>query len=159
MGFEREHDFEIGGVAAPGDAANFGPAADVGQEQFAFLRPVRTGPADEQFGRKRIEKDRRRRPRRKDTLDARRHPHGAAGAIGHARGLYAPGCEQDGGESRNKRASVPGRHTPIITSDALMTAQASSPALRLRSATASFVIADVMTIPLPMSIRIWDVVV
>src|SRR5262244_2948689 len=39
-----------------------------------------------------------------------------------------------------------------------MTAQASSPVLRLRSATASFVIADVMTIPLPMSIRTWDVV-
>ena len=50
-------------------------------------------------------------------------------------------------------------HTPIMTSDALMTAQASSPALRLRSATASFVIADVMTIPLPISIRTWDVVV
>src|SRR5262249_30081467 len=45
-----------------------------------------------------------------------------------------------------------------MTSDALMTAQASSPVLRLRSATASFVIADVMTMPLPMSIRTWDVV-
>src|SRR5262249_8582587 len=118
-----------------------------------------TGPADEQFGRERIEKDRRRRSRRKNVLDARRHRHGAAGAVAYGHGLYAPGGEQDGGESRNKRAAVPGRHTPIMTSDALMTGQASSPALRLRSATASFVIADVMTIPLPMSTRIWDVVV
>src|SRR5262249_47736156 len=53
---------------------------------------------------------------------------------------------------------IVGHHTPIMTSDALMTAQASSPALRLRSATASFVIADVMTVPLPMSILTCDVV-
>src|SRR5262249_55402797 len=83
-----------------------------------------------------------------------RHGHRPAGAVAHGRRLYAPGCEQGGGERRNKRAAVVGRHTPIMTSDALMTAHASSPALRLRSATASFVIADVMTIPLPMSMRI-----
>src|SRR5262249_14692 len=159
IGFEREHDFEIGRIAAPGDAPHFGPAADVGQEEFAFLRPVRTRPADEQVGRERIEKDRRRRARGKDGVEGGRHQDGAAGAVAHGRGLYAPGCEQNGGESRNKRAAVPGRHTPIMTSDALMTAQALSPTLRLRSATASFVMADVMTIPLPMSIRIWDVVV
>src|SRR5262245_41850467 len=62
IGFEREHDLEIGGVAAPGDAAHFGPAADVGQEEFAFLRPVGARPADEQLGRERVEKDRAYEP-------------------------------------------------------------------------------------------------
>jgi len=47
---------------------------------------------------------------------------------------------------------------PIITSDALMTAQASSPFLRARSATASLVIEDVTMTPPPMSMRIWEVV-
>src|SRR5262249_52791438 len=96
--------------------------------------------------------------RRKDTLDARRHRHGAAGAIGHARGARTPRRQQSRGETCDQRAATGGDHTPIMTSDALMTAQASSPVSRLRSATASFVIADVMTIPLPISIRTWDVV-
>src|ERR1700754_1344445 len=45
-----------------------------------------------------------------------------------------------------------------MTSDALMTAQASSPVLRPRSATASLVIDAVTTTPWPMSMRTWDVV-
>jgi len=60
------------------------------------------------------------------------------------------------GETCDQRAATVGHHTPIMTSDALMTAQVSSPALRFRSATASFVIPDVMIIPLPISIRTWD---
>src|SRR6516162_9873222 len=158
IGFEREHDFEIGGIAAPGDAAHFGPVADIGQEEFALLRPVGAWPADEQFGRERVEKDRGRWSRRKDALDTRRHRHGAAGAVGHARGARAPCPQQARRETCNQRAAIVGHHTPIMTSDALMTAQASSPVLRLRSATASFVIEDVMTMPLPISIRTWDVV-
>src|SRR5262249_1525513 len=138
--------------------AHFRPAADIGQEEFAFLRPVGARPADEQFGRERVEKDRRRRSRRKDAPDARRHRHGAAGAVGHARGARRSRRQQGRGETCDQRAAIVGDQTPIMTSDALMTAQASSPVLRLRSATASFVIEDVMTIPLPMSIRTWDVV-
>ena len=110
--------------------------------------PVGARPADEQVGRERVEKNGRRRSGRKDALDPRLD-----------RDRPPPGCEQDGRENHNKRAPVPGRHTPIMTSDALMTAQASSPVLRLRSAAASFVIADVMTTPTPMWIRTWDVVV
>src|SRR5262249_60038579 len=34
IGFEREHDFEIGGIAPPGDAAYPRPAAAVGLPQF-----------------------------------------------------------------------------------------------------------------------------
>src|SRR6516162_10300683 len=159
IGFEREHDFEIGGVAAPGDAAHFGSAADVGQEEFAFLRPVGARPADEQFGRERVEKDRGRWSRRKDALDTRGRRHDAAGAVGHARGARTPRRQQGRSETCDQRAATVGHHTPIMTSDALMTAQASSPVLRLRSATASFVIEDVMTMPLPISIRTWDGVV
>src|SRR5262249_4678064 len=158
IAFDREHDFEFGGVAAPGDAAHFGPAADVGQQELAFLRPVGARPADEQLGRERVEKDRRRRSCRKDALDTRRHRHGAAGAVGHARGARTRRRQQGRGETCDQCAATVGDHTPIMTSDALMTAQASSPVSRLRSATASFVIEDVMTMPLPMSIRTWDVV-
>src|SRR5262245_29228503 len=57
-----------------------------------------------------------------------------------------------------ERASVKPHHLPIITSEALMTAQASSPARRLRSATASLVMEDVTMTPPPISMRIWDVV-
>src|SRR5262249_6035927 len=103
--------------------------------------------------------DRRRRSRRKDALDARRQRHGAAGAVRHARGARWPRRQQRRGETGHQRAATGGDHTPIKTSDALMTAQASSPVSGIRSATASFVIADVMTIPLPISIRTCDVVV
>src|SRR5262245_29500321 len=83
---------------------------------------------------------------------------GEHGADGHARGARPPRRQQGRRETCDQRAAIVRHHTPIMTSDALMTAQASSPVLRLRSATASFVIAEVMTIPLPISIRTWDVV-
>src|SRR5262249_62401600 len=56
------------------------------------------------------------------------------------------------------RAPVEQDQTPTMTSDALITAHASTPGLRPRSATASFVIEAVMTTPWPMSIRTCDVV-
>src|SRR5262249_55684608 len=138
--------------------AEGGRGADMGKKEFASPGRVGGRPADEQFGRERVEKDRRRRSRRKDALDTCRYRHGAAGAVGHARGARTPRRQQDRGEACDQCAATVGDHTPIMTSDALMTAQASSPVLRLRSATASFVIADVMMIPLPMWIRTWDVV-
>src|SRR5215472_10826879 len=97
---------EIGGVAAPGDAAYLGPAADVGQQELAFLRPVGARPADEQFGRERVEKDRRRRSRQKDALDTRWHRHGAAGAIGHARGARTPRRQHRGRETGEQCAAI-----------------------------------------------------
>src|SRR5262245_36018800 len=50
IGLEREHDLEIGGVPAPGDAAHFRPAADVGEEEFALLRPICARPAEQKLG-------------------------------------------------------------------------------------------------------------
>src|SRR5580658_3562860 len=50
------------------------------------------------------------------------------------------------------------RYFATITSDALMTAIASSPILRPRSSTASLVIDEVITTPLPISIRTCAVV-
>src|SRR5215472_353117 len=50
------------------------------------------------------------------------------------------------------------RYLATITSEALMTAIASSPAANLKSSTASLVIEEVMTTPLPMSIRTCAVV-
>src|SRR4029078_5723790 len=44
-----------------------------------------------------------------------------------------------------------------LTSEALMTATTSSPATSLRSSTASLVIDEVITTPLPMSILTWAV--
>src|SRR5262249_45454503 len=146
------------GVSARWRAPLLGPQADSGHQELAWRGPVGARRAAEQLGRERVEKDRRRRSCRKDALDTRRHQHGAAGAVGHARGAGTPRRQQGRGETCDQRAAIVGHHTPIMTSDALMTAQASSPVLRLRSATASFVIADVMTIPLPISIRTWDVV-
>ena len=74
-------------------------------------------------------KDRRRRPRRKDAPDTRRNHYGVAGAIGHARGARTPRRQQGRGETCDQRAATVGHHTPIMTSDALMTAHASSPVL------------------------------
>ena len=106
VGLERQHDLEIGGVAAPGDASHLRPAADVGQQELALLRPVGARPAEQQLGRQRVEKDRRRRPRRKHALDPRRHRHRAAGAVGHDSGARPAWSEQRGGESRDQRATI-----------------------------------------------------
>ena len=92
VGLEREHDFEIGGIAAAGDAAHFRPAADVGQQEFAFLRPVGARPADEKLRRERVEKDRRRRSGGKHARDLLRHRHGTAGAVGDRRGAARRGA-------------------------------------------------------------------
>src|SRR5262249_59239120 len=107
--------------------ARWGWAAEVGKEEFGSLPPVGARPADEQFGRERVEKDRGRWSRWKDTLDTRRHRHDAAGAVGHACGACTPRRQQGRSEACDQRAAIVGHHTPIMTSDALMTAQASSP--------------------------------
>lgn len=76
-----EHGFEIGAVAATGDAADLGPVADAGQQEFAFLRPIGARPADQEVGRERVDQDRRGRTGRKDALDLAGHRHFAAGAV------------------------------------------------------------------------------
>ena len=50
VGLEREHDLEIGGVAAPGDAADLRPAADVGQQELALLRRLARGQPSSSSG-------------------------------------------------------------------------------------------------------------
>src|ERR1019366_6205105 len=99
-----------------------------------------------------------RRPGRKHPLDPRRHRHGAPGAVNYGRGLRAARRQQRSAQPGQQRAPAERRHLPIITSEALTTAQASSPFWRARSATASLVIEDVtMTLP-PISTRTWEVV-
>src|SRR5262249_3780470 len=99
--------------------------------------PVGAWPADEQLGCERVEKDRGRWSRRKDALDTRWHRHGAAGAVGHARGARTPRRQQGPGETCDQRAAIVGHHTAIITAQALMTAKAAPPAGRLSSVTGS----------------------
>src|SRR5262249_41564605 len=133
--------------------------ADVGQQEFALLGAVRARPAEQKLRRQRIEHDRGRRPGRKHPLDPCRHRHRASGPVGHGRGTRQARRKQRGCESGPSRAAIEQHHTPTMTSEALMTAHASSPFLRLRSATASLVIAALITMPWPMSMWTWEVVV
>ena len=48
---ERQHGFEIGGVAAAGETADLGAGADIRQHERAFFRPVGARPAEQQFRR------------------------------------------------------------------------------------------------------------
>src|SRR5208282_1020121 len=57
-----------------------------------------------------------------------------------------------------KVEEVASPYLATITSDALITANASSPVLRARSSTASLEIDEVTITPPPMSIRAWAVV-
>ena len=106
IGLEREHDLEIGGVAAPGDAPDLRPPADVGQQELALLRTVGARPAEQKLGCQRVEHDRGRRPGREDTRDARRHRHSAAGTVGHAGGAGAARDHQRGRQSGDQCAAI-----------------------------------------------------
>src|SRR5262249_28317379 len=110
---EREHDLEIGGVAAPRDAAQFWPAADVGQEEFALLRPIGARPAEQKLGGERIEKNRRRRAPRETALDPRRHRDAAAGAVGDRGGARTPRREHRGCELNEQCAAIEDHVAPI----------------------------------------------
>jgi hypothetical protein len=96
IGLEREHDFEIGGVAASGDAADLRPPAHVGQKKLALGRRIGARPADQAIRRQRVEQDGRRGAGGKHALDPRRNRHRASGAVGHARGAGTPRGEQRG---------------------------------------------------------------
>ena len=74
--------FQVGGIAAPGDAADLRPCADVRQHIGALFRPVGARPADQQVGRQRIEQDRGRRSGRENARDLFRDRQRAAGRIG-----------------------------------------------------------------------------
>ena len=50
IGLERQHRFEIGGVAAPGEAADFRPGADVGQQELALLGRLARGQPSSRSG-------------------------------------------------------------------------------------------------------------
>src|SRR5262245_14832409 len=113
IGLEREYDLEIGGVAAPGDATHFRPAADVGQEEFALLRPIGARPAEETLGGERIEKARRRWSRRKNALDPRRYRDAAAGAVGDRGRARTPRREHRGCELNEQRAAIEDHVAPI----------------------------------------------
>jgi hypothetical protein len=103
--FEREHDLEIGGVAAPGDRPNLRPAADVRQQEFAFLGTVGARPAEQESGRQRIEQDRGRRARRKHTRDALRDRNGTAGSVGDGRRTRYSRRGERGGQASNYGAA------------------------------------------------------
>ena len=69
IGLERQHGLQIGGIAAPGDASNLRPAADLRQQELALRRPIGARPAQQQLRRQRIEHDGGRRPGRKHAGD------------------------------------------------------------------------------------------
>ncbi len=106
IGLELEHGFEIGAVAAPGDAADLGPVADARQQEFALLGPVGAGPAQQQIGRERVELDRGGRPGGKDARDGGGDGDVAARAVAHARRLRQAGARREGGEAGQEGAAV-----------------------------------------------------
>ena len=106
VGLERQHDFEIGGVAAAGDAADLGPGADIRQHVDAFFRPVGARPAEQQIGRQRIEQDRGRRPCGKHASDLLRHRHGAARRVGDGRGAAGARRKQRSRAAQHQRPPV-----------------------------------------------------
>src|SRR5262249_34022326 len=158
VGLEREHCFKICRITAPGDAPDFRPPANVRQHVEALLRMVGSRPAEQQIGRKRIQQDGRWRTGGKYTLDARRHRYGPSGTVHDGCRTRSIRYQQNCCQTPKESASVEPHHLPTITSEALMTAQASSPALRSRSATASLVIEAVMMSPPPISMLTCDVV-
>jgi len=69
IGLECDYRFQIGGVAASGEAADLRPGADVGQQELPLLGAVGAWPAEQQLGGERIEQNRRRRPGREHAGD------------------------------------------------------------------------------------------
>jgi hypothetical protein len=105
IGFERKHGFQIGGVAASGDAADFGPRANLRKHVGAFLGPVGARPAEKQIGGERIEKDRCRRSGRENARDLFRHWQRAPGRIGD-RCRTRLARRKQGGGARQKSSAI-----------------------------------------------------
>src|ERR1700682_5037582 len=157
IGFEREYRFQIGGVAASGDAADFGPRANLGKHVGTLFRPIGARPSDQQIRCQRVKQDRRRRSGGKHARYLCRNGHGTPRSIAHGlRGCVAR-RDQRLRQTRDQGAAVD-QSTPTITSLALITAVAVLPLASLSSSTASLVIEAVTMTPPPISIRIWDVV-
>ena len=114
----------------------------LGAERHGELRPTATAPT--------LVIGQRHRP-------APRRPASASRA-----GWRVGGQGRPGREAQQRRAEQqPGRHAAYfatITSDALITAIASSPTFSASSSIASLVIEEVTTTPWPISIRTWPVV-
>src|SRR6516164_6898036 len=135
---ERQHRFKVCRITAPGNAPNFRPPADVRQHVSALFWTVGSTGA---------------------SVYSRMAAGGPAGNTRSTRACI--GTDRPALSSTIAARALPGisrHHLPIITAEALMTAQASSPTRRLRSATASLVIEDVTMTPPPISMRTWDVV-
>ena len=81
IGLERDHAFQIGGVAAARDAPDLRARADFRQHVHALFRPVGAGPAEQQLGRKRIKQDRGRRAGREHARNFFRHRQRAAARV------------------------------------------------------------------------------
>ena len=82
IGLERDHAFQIGGVAAARDTPDLGARADLRQHIHALFRPVGARPAKQQLGRERIKQDRGRRAGREHARDFFRYRQRAAGRVG-----------------------------------------------------------------------------
>jgi hypothetical protein len=91
---------DIGGVAAAGQAAEFGQVARGRQDELALVRPRRARPADHLVGRQHVQHHRGGRPRRDDALDPVGNRDPPAGRVLDLAGGQ-PGGQQ--GRRQNKR--------------------------------------------------------
>src|SRR5271165_1105468 len=157
----REPDdiFEIDRVAAPSEPAQFRQGGITLRQERPRLDVDFPGPSQHLLGCDRIEGDRGRRPGRKDPPHLVRDLDPAAGGVGKGLCVNTPRRPCQRGERAGTEAEeAASPHLPTITSDALMTANASSPTLRARSSTASLVIDEVTMTPPPISMRTCAVV-
>lgn len=109
---ECEHGFEIGSVAAAGDAAHLRPTTDIRKQELALRAGIGLRPAKQQFGRERIEHDRRRRASGKDPFDVRRRCDRAAGAVSHSHGARRARQQQRGRDPGHNGAAIKPRTEP-----------------------------------------------
>ncbi len=99
IGFQLDQYFEIGRVAATRETSNFGLVAGARSQQGALRRVRVPRPAKQQFGRKCVEQERRRRPAGKNMLDLIGDRDGAPGSVGQCKCPGEAGHQNCGGEA------------------------------------------------------------
>ena len=110
-----EHDLDVRGVAATGQASERRKIGVLGRNERPLVRPERRRPAEQLLGREREHEHRRRRTGREDALDLRRDLGPAAGVVGDgARRLPARERrnEREGDAASEKIASRPHAGAP-----------------------------------------------
>src|SRR6185312_11911321 len=105
IGLERQHGFEVCGVAPARETADFRTFAYAGKQESAFLNPIRAWPAKQEVGRQRIEEYCSRWASRKYPRNRLRNLDEPPCGIRDAVGSRSVRSEQHCGGSQ-KRASV-----------------------------------------------------